>query len=51
MFWMWIEKWASLKLILIVVTIKFIITVSWAYGVKVKKILDRHKRNHPDDEL
>lgn len=51
LFWMWVEKMTSLKLILIVVTIKFIITVSWAYGVKVKQILNRHKRNPPNDEL
>lgn len=49
MFWMWMEKWVSLKLILIVVTIKFIITVGWAYSVKVKEILNRHKRNPPND--
>jgi hypothetical protein len=51
MFWMWIEKWVSLKLILGVVTVKFIITVTWAYGVRAKKILDRHKKNPPDNEL
>lgn len=50
MFWMWMEKWVSLKLILIIVTIKFIITVGWAYGLKVKQILNRHKRNPPNDD-
>jgi len=50
MFWMWVEKWVSLKIILGVVTLKFIITVSWAYGIKVKQILNRHKRNPPDNE-
>lgn len=50
MFWMWMEKWVSLKLILVIVTIKFIITVGWAYGLKVKQILNRHKRNPPKDD-
>jgi hypothetical protein len=50
MFWMWIEKWVSLELILGVVTIKFIITVGWAYGLKAKKLLDKHKRQPPPDE-
>ncbi len=50
MFWMWVEKWVSLKLILGVVTLKFIITVGWAYGVRVKNILQRHKKNPPPDE-
>lgn len=50
MFWMWMEKWVSLKLILVVVTIKFIITVGWAYGIRVKEILNRHKRNPPNDD-
>ncbi len=47
LFWMWVEKWVSLQLILTVVTLKFIITVGWAYGVKVKKILDRNKKHPP----
>lgn len=50
LFWMWIAKWVSLKLILAVVTVKFIVTVSWAYGMKAKKIIDRHKRKPPSDE-
>ena len=50
MFWMWVEKWVSLKLILAVVTIKFIITVGWAYGLKAKDILERRKRNPPPEE-
>lgn len=50
LFWMWVEKWVSLQLILAVVTVKFIVTVGWAYGVQMKKILDRHKRNPPDDK-
>lgn len=49
MFWMWIEKWVSLKLILGVVTIKFIVTVAWAYGLKVKNIMERHKKNPPPE--
>ena len=44
MFWMWIEKWVSVELILGVVTAKFILTVGWAYGVKVKKLL-KNKKN------
>ena len=50
MFWMWIEKWVSLKLILGVVTLKFIITVGWAYGMKAKRILDKHKQEPPSDD-
>lgn len=51
MFWMWVEKWVSLKLILAVVTIKFIITVGWAYGIRVKDILKKHKNKPPSDEI
>lgn len=50
MFWMWVEKWVSLNLILGVVTAKFIITVGWAYGLKAKKLLDQHKKNPPPDD-
>lgn len=50
LFWMWIEKWVSLELILAVVTIKFVVTVGWAYGVKAKKILERRRRAPPDEE-
>lgn len=50
MFWMWVEKWVSLKLILLVVTIKFIITVGWAYGLKAKKLMDKNRRNPPPDD-
>lgn len=47
MFWMWIEKWVSLELILGVVTLKFILTVGWAYGLKVKKLLKERRRKPP----
>lgn len=50
LFWMWVAKWVSLKLILGVVTAKFIITVGWAYGLKVKKILERQKREPPSPD-
>jgi hypothetical protein len=50
LFWMWIAKWVSLKLILTVVTVKFIVTVGWAYGIKAKNILDKHKRKPPPND-
>lgn len=45
MFWMWIEKWVSLELILGVVTLKFVITVMMSYGLKAQKILEKHRRH------
>lgn len=48
MFWMWIEKWVSLELILGVVTLKFIITVAWTYSLKTKKLLDKVKNPPPE---
>jgi hypothetical protein len=45
MFWMWIEKWVSLELILGIVTAKFILTVGWAYGVKVRKLLKKRTKS------
>lgn len=44
MFWMWIEKWVSLELILGVVTLKFVITVVLSYGLKAKKLLEKNSR-------
>jgi hypothetical protein len=50
MFWMWVEKWVSLELILGVVTVKFIVTVGWAYGLKVKNLLKRRRHQLPPEE-
>jgi len=50
MIWMWVNKMASLQLILGVVTAKFIITIIWVYSIKIKGILKRHKRNPPPND-